>query len=136
MWQSNRAQIGTSFSGSPFEQQSNQPHLTGASTSSTQAQPSPPPPIREMMATAVGMISLVGILVLMRRVIEHWKCSESSLLEEAKAKRPTFPCQRCQYFNPSAFLYCAVNPTTAMTPEADSCPDFCERDVVSVRGIS
>lgn len=88
------------------------------------------------MTTALGVMALLGILALMRRVIDHWKCSESNFIQESKAKRPAFPCQNCRYFNPSAFLYCAVNPTTAMTPEAHSCTDFCERDVVSITGIS
>ncbi|PSN17385.1 hypothetical protein C7271_17965, partial [filamentous cyanobacterium CCP5] len=91
--------------------------------SATQAPPqSPSSPIRETMTTAIGVLTLVSILVLLRRVIEHWKYSRLELIQENHPPRQTFPCQRCRYFNPSAFLYCAVNPATAMTAEAQSQP--------------
>ncbi|MCD8489435.1 MAG: hypothetical protein LRZ84_22525 [Desertifilum sp.] len=37
------------------------------------------------------------------------------------------PCARCQFFTGSYYLKCTIHPQTALTEEALSCTDYCER---------
>lgn len=127
MWHSNRPQVESGSSRDPYDGHAGQPRFETI-VRANQEPLVPQAPIREITATTIGFFTLVGLLVLMRRVINYWKHNELvNSRSSHQACTAALPCQNCQYFNPSAFLYCAVNPTTAMTPEAANCSDFCQR---------
>jgi hypothetical protein len=78
----------------------------------------------QYLSTTIGLMSLLGILLLVGRAIAQFKRHQSENLRPIPVPHPDIPCQRCQYFNHSAFLHCAVNPTVAMTQSAADCSDF------------
>ena len=82
-----------------------------------------------LVLSMAGVMLVLGLLMIVQRRIHRWKALQS----QAAKRPPTLPCPRCRYFNPSAFLYCAVHPTVAMTQEALNCQDFQSREATPQR---
>ena len=105
------------------------------STSSSQAQPATPHrthlPLREAMVTSAGLLILMGMWIIVRRSVYHWKslnatpvtAGEDGILS-AKDAHSQLPCSECHYFKRNLYLPCAVNPTVALTEQARDCSDF------------
>ncbi|NJL45431.1 MAG: hypothetical protein HC922_06250 [Leptolyngbyaceae cyanobacterium SM2_3_12] len=80
--------------------------------------------------TTMGFMVVIGglLLFLYNRNREKDPVVSPPLSNQPKAWSPQhllqLPCSRCKYFQANRYLPCAVNPTQALTVEANNCRDF------------
>lgn len=59
------------------------------------------------MSTDIGALARHGLLSL-----KNWRQA---------------PCKNCQFFSNNPYLRCALHPSSAMTPQAINCSDYCPK---------
>lgn len=115
-----KADIRLSSYSSTTEQAPAEPH--GSSTSY----------VREGVSAFAGLVLLIGLLLMLRRVALQQKAAQSANKGNIEANRTPIPCQSCHYFHPNTFMPCAVNPSLALRKEAIDCSDYCSRNTESL----
>jgi hypothetical protein len=89
---------------------------------------------QEVAVASVGLLFLLSVWYFVRQDLRRRKANagEPQAVERglSRAEKLTYhlPCTKCHYFKANMYLPCAVNPTTALKPEAVNCMDFRPRD--------
>ncbi len=90
--------------------------------------------VKKSLALGLGMVTS-GVLFATgaaqeadNRFFDDVTLGAQAMMRQSKQKAAS-KCPGCKYFNDDCQMYCAINPTTACTPAADSCSDFEPKEI-------